>query len=285
MNLFPVNYFVTRLALLLALAMLAATIGHAQAAYGWTSLEWDSGNDTLYGYAETDLDDYAALYYEASVHSYLYDQNNKLVTYGIATDNGGNEGFIDIELTAAGTPGETYSMRSTHYGLIIYQSDCAEPCTSYYQDYYYYDSFLGSPAGSINYGGDFFWFGPGPLEQERTQPATLAPTRSSATARATGACGDIRDTIIGEYLSYQVDLQPQCNYFTSGVSTEYFTYSQLNYPSPATAPAKYPDAIFTQAALGFVNEWYSRVTFPINSGYRCPSPMERSAKCRSTVRC
>jgi Peptidase M15 len=260
-----------RILLIVTTLLLGGIVLHAQQVYGWTSLEWDSGNQTLYGYGETDLDDYAALYYEASIYSHISDQNNKLLTSGTATDEGGNEGFIDISLTAPGTTGNTYTMSSIHHGMIIYQSDCVEPCTSYYEDYYYYDSFLTSPADSVNYGGDFYWFGPGPDYNARAQPITLATTTSSATAKATGVCGDIRDTIIGEYLSYDVDLQPQCNFFTSGVNTEYFTYSQLNYPSPRTAPAKYPDAIFTEAALGFVNNWYSRVTFPINSGYRCPS--------------
>ena len=92
------------------------------------------------------------------------------------------------------------------------------------------------------------------------------------------SCGDQRDQVAEEYTSYKVNFRPPCTVFTNDASTASFSFGQLNYPSPATAPAIYAYALFTLSFLTNVEAWneswlegYSSSNLIINSGYRCPS--------------
>ncbi len=223
-----------------AMVLLAtgAKIGNAQAVTGWTSLEWDSASQTLYGYAETDLDDYAASFYAAALNTYLFDSKWNTLAYAVSSRET-DESFVDLEISAHGSPGQTYTQNSEHLAIIQYESDCPEPCRDLtYDDYYNYSSFASEDSG-VDFGGDMYQFGPGPQVQTRNSAPPVPPTHTSATA-STQTCGDIRDTIIQEYQTYQVDFQPACDYFDNDGKSEYFLFSEYNYPSPHTAPAKYP---------------------------------------------
>jgi Peptidase M15/IPT/TIG domain len=60
------------------------------------------------------------------------------------------------------------------------------------------------------------------------------------------SCGDTRDDLIAEYLilvPQSVYPLPNCSTFTDSASSFYYSFAQLNYPSPKTAPAAYPWAI------------------------------------------
>ncbi len=252
------------------LLALSSNVVAAQEITGWTSLEWSASSQTLYGYAETDLDDYAAAFYAAALNTSLFNSSGTLLA-SASSSRSTDEDFADLEISAPGSAGQTYTQNTEHLAIIQYSSDCALPCRNlvYYQDYYNYSSFA-SQDGGVNFNDDLYLFGPGPQVETRTSAPPVPPTHSSSTA-SSQTCGDVRDTIKAEYVSYRVGFQPQCNYFDTDASSEYFVFSQYNYPSRATAPAKYPYAILTQQLLGFADNWYTRVTFPITSGYRCPS--------------
>jgi hypothetical protein len=49
----------------------------------------------------------------------------------------------------------------------------------------------------------------------------------NVSARATANCGDARDTIIGEYLTYGVNLTPTCSDFSQNTHSVYFQASEL----------------------------------------------------------
>lgn len=99
----------------------------AQQVTGWTSLEWDPATQTVYGYAETDLDDYAAVYYAAALNTYLKDSNGNILA-SAATPRNTDESSVEAKISAHGLPGQTYTQNSEHFGIIQYESDCALPC-------------------------------------------------------------------------------------------------------------------------------------------------------------
>jgi uncharacterized protein YcbK (DUF882 family) len=89
----------------------------------------------------------------------------------------------------------------------------------------------------------------------------------------TGGCSGDRGRLVAEYdnlPSFGVD----CNTITSGAYSIFFDFSQLNYPSPKTAPAEFSDvAIFTREGLYYLDSWRLATPiadFHINSGFRDP---------------
>ncbi len=258
---------------------------YGQTAYGYSSLEWDEPSSTIFGYSETDLDANSAFYYEAYVQVRIYDHNNRQIATGGAADTD-NLGEIDITVSAPG-PHDTYTLVGTHKGLVnySYEDGCdnassvkpnlgpgvpaiINPCGyRYYDDFYNFSTF-DEQAQSLY---DYFWFGPGPAHNTRASLIQLGSTFDVLTVTTSNGCGDDRDQLIQQYKTYHVAFYPTCSAFTRGLNTSYFTWDELNYPSPMTAPAQFSDhAVFTWQALGFVNAWYSLATFAINSGYRDP---------------
>ncbi len=211
--------------LILCLAM--SKVAQAQEVSGWTSLEWDSGSQTLYGYAETDLDDNAATYYAAALNTYLYDPTGNVIAYYVSSRQT-DESTVDVEISAHGTPGQTYSQHTEHLAIVQYESDCPDPCRSVeYEDYYDFSSFSGAGHGNVDYEGSVDLFGPGPIVQIRTRAPYIPPTHTSATAQ-TSVCGDSRDGLIGEYSTNRVDLNPQCTDFNNSAYTQYFTNVEID---------------------------------------------------------
>jgi hypothetical protein len=49
-----------------------------------------------------------------------------------------------------------------------------------------------------------------------------------AQATTPGRCNDQRDTIIQEYVTFQVGVIPTCSAFTQTASTAHFTFNELN---------------------------------------------------------
>jgi hypothetical protein len=99
-------------------------------------------------------------------------------------------------------------------------------------------------------------------------------------------CGDQRDQLIQEYSIYGVNLTPTCSSFTQSASTNYYSFSSLNYPSRSTAPATYSWAILRSPliktnpnnvyGLDVWTAFYNAIAQTsgartITSGYRCPS--------------
>ncbi len=94
-------------------------------------------------------------------------------------------------------------------------------------------------------------------------PVLAAPT----------GCGDQRDTIIQEYVTYGVSLTPQCSWFTLTAHSEYFQFPELKVYDPYSwALIRQPLTINKSYEYGLDRWWQlwgaSRIS---NSGYRSPS--------------
>ncbi len=270
--------------LLSAITLFLTRPASAQVLYGYTTVEWDDSTQTVYGYSETDLDEYAAYFYTAKVSADLRDPNGSILDSKDAEGTPDQNDEADVTLSAPGQNDTTYTVNGYHRASINYsytENPCDPsfgpglrcPSDTYYDDYYYYEYF----DNLFGYGGFYnssdSWFGPGPDNLNRRRPILdIGATNDSAAIRTPAACGDSRDDLIQEYRDLRITIfKPTCTQITHGVSTEYFTFNQLNYPSPKTAPAEFPDiAVLSWEGIGMVNAWYSKTSFPINSGYRDP---------------
>src|ERR1035438_1583612 len=116
---YPVDVLCRLAGLLLVLYISTAGSASAQQVSGWSTLEWDASSQTFYGYAETDLDDYAALYYAAALNTYIFDTNGNVVAYAV-TSRATDESWAEAEISASGTPGQTYTQHSEHLAIIQY---------------------------------------------------------------------------------------------------------------------------------------------------------------------
>jgi hypothetical protein len=97
-------------------------------------------------------------------------------------------------------------------------------------------------------------------------------------------CGDGRDQMALEYLTYDVLLRPKCTDFVDSGHSNYFSFADLNVACPSQAPAKYSWALVRSPLLEGIDPWvesykaiitskYGRPYKPriINSAYRVPS--------------
>ncbi len=99
------------------------------------------------------------------------------------------------------------------------------------------------------------------------------PTYSSTDeCYVTDKCGDQRDTITQEYVTYGVELYPTCADFTQTAHSYYFTFAQLNTGDYAWALVKKPMTAASSSGYG-LDDW--RVQYGasriINSAYRNPA--------------
>jgi hypothetical protein len=85
-------------------------------------------------------------------------------------------------------------------------------------------------------------------------------------------CGDVRDTIISEYVDYSVNWVPTCSDFSSRGGTNNFSWSELNGGFTDGNPHT-PWGIVRQALkdnLELTRTNYNRGGITLSSGYRCP---------------
>jgi hypothetical protein len=182
-----------------------------------------------------------------------------LTTYSDCAGGGG--GLIEPRVTTGVSP------------------QCSGPTE--YEDYYNFESFLATDSEGYDY--SYNWFGPGPAEPTEIRALPVGETFDVVELATPPTCGDQRDQVAAEYSTYQADIRPPCTVFSDSASTTLFTFSQLNYPSPKTAPATYSYGLFTLAYLAAVEQWdenwlegYSSSGLIINSGYRCPSQNQQA---------
>jgi len=86
-------------------------------------------------------------------------------------------------------------------------------------------------------------------------------------------CGDERDTIIQEYITYHVSLIPQCSWFTQSAHSQYFSFSQLNVNGVYSwALVKAPLTVDKSSLYG-LDRWSDLLggSQTINSAYRSPA--------------
>ena len=116
-------------------------------------------------------------------------------------------------------------------------------------------------------------------------PFTIFINQAGCTGSTCGAaagCGDERDQLIRDYVFYKVQrlagsgktllpFVPSCSDFTNKAHSQYFTFVELNVPSPQVGPV-FSWALLEVPLLTGIDAW--RVSFEnpmhVNSGYREP---------------
>lgn len=105
----------------------------------------------------------------------------------------------------------------------------------------------------------------------------LGTTVALACATAAhAACGDSRDALIQEYVTYGVSLHPTCSNFTSSRRTEYFAFSELETGDYSWALLRSPFVAAKSAGYG-IDRWRYEYGGPryTNSVYRNPARNQR----------
>jgi hypothetical protein len=94
---------------------------------------------------------------------------------------------------------------------------------------------------------------------------------AQAYCQVTVKCGDVRDQIIQEYVTYSIGWQPICGYFTTSAHSVYFTFQELNSGDYTWALVKEPMTVASSSGYG-LDDW--RVQYgsarTMNSAYRNP---------------
>ncbi|WP_374568250.1 D-Ala-D-Ala carboxypeptidase family metallohydrolase [Ideonella sp.] len=95
-------------------------------------------------------------------------------------------------------------------------------------------------------------------------------------ASAHAACGDSRDALIQEYVTYGVSLRPTCSNFTSSRRTEYFAFSELETGDYSWALLRSPFVAAKSTGYG-IDRWRYEYGGPryTNSVYRNPARNRR----------
>ena len=108
------------------------------------------------------------------------------------------------------------------------------------------------------------------MEQYPNQPRS--GSKNAQVNAAPAGCGDVRDQIIQEYVTYGVNLTPQCSWFTQTARSEFFQFSELKQDNPYSwALIRQPLTVDKSSGYG-LDRWRqlwgaSRIS---NSGYRSP---------------
>jgi hypothetical protein len=123
---------------------LFAREARAQTIDGYTSIEYYADTNTVDAYSETDEDYDVQSAYGAYVSLSVRDQNNNLMGWDTASDDG-TYGYAAVEVQFSGTPDTTYfawGLHKTNAEQYDYNYDYnQEYGTIYYFDYYYFSSF------------------------------------------------------------------------------------------------------------------------------------------------
>ncbi len=228
--------------------------------YGFTTITWNSANNKVIGYTETDMDDGFADYYEAVVNGTLSNGSGTALAAATVQDND-DTGSASVTLAVTGTPGQTYTMTGYHGGWLGFQ-DSVEG-SRYYDGYditYWAQWDMDMP--------DLFQFyegGPGVTTPQ--QRIWVGYSIASATIHPKSQGGDQRDSIIAEYSNFGVSLQPSCTTFTMAAPAgSLFSFAQLN-------SGTYSWAILLSSLSTGINSIHANYsgTLTPNSGYRNPA--------------
>ena len=215
----------------------------------------------LIGYSETDLDPELVGYYAARIDGYLYGPTGSQLAFQSSTDNQ-DAGEVDVTPQVTGMPSSNYTMKGGHFAIGEINDCVGGQCG--WEDFY--DPGYFPPLG-INVPLEYEFFAPEPLPQKPQNPTIgVGQTTDQATLKTPPPCNDQRDTIIAEYKTYHVGLQPACMDFTQSSPSANFSFASLNSSTYQWAILR-PylgtgiDAIDSHAPYGMT----------INSGYRNPA--------------
>src|SRR5271170_7358062 len=93
-------------------------VSSAQNAYGTATIDIDQDSGTVTATCETDLDGALDGNYNAWVTCSVTDQNGNQVANGSDADDGTN-GYAEVVLTFAGTPGSTYTVTGINHAIAV----------------------------------------------------------------------------------------------------------------------------------------------------------------------
>jgi hypothetical protein len=222
--------------------------------YGYTTIYYDPSTLKVSAFSETELNGTAPYYYDAQVNLSSNGYNDN-----VTSSQPGSS--ISAYITYQGATGTTYSAYGLHYAVISSQ---------FYEhidnDFYGMENWASYDVLSeFNY--PFTAFSPDTFPSN--QPIFLGETTDYAQATIPSSCGDIRTTIVQEYVSYHTPYNPQCSEFTQTSTDPLITFAQLNSGS-------YTWAIIRSYFLTQLDQVHTQITgdhlpFTINSAYRNPA--------------
>lgn len=234
--------------------------------YGFTSIDYDSSSNQVTAYSETDADNPLDIYYWAELTLVVQDQNGNV----LATAYGSSDySYSDATITLAANPSTTYTATGSHWVELSELFTCPGCSPNGYE---YYDPFeMSSYTDYYQVWPDIAdWMAQTQTPQQngtQYQELILGATNDTAHVTTPGKCGDVRDTMIQEYVNYHVALTPACITFTQSVLTTHFTFGELN-------SGDYSWAILTlplQDGAENTRTDYGNQSLTVNSGYRNPA--------------
>jgi hypothetical protein len=141
------------------LCLFLTTAAQAQNTFAYATVDYDDATNTIYGYAYTEPDYAASIYYQtAYVGGKLRDGSNTQLAIGSQQ----NYGKAELNLTASGNGNPPYRIQTGHYVFLSYYvsnywDSYAYAYRSGYLDYNYYNYFAPGGAGSPVFDIPFFF--------------------------------------------------------------------------------------------------------------------------------
>jgi hypothetical protein len=122
---------------------------------------------------------------------------------------------------------------------------------------------VGTATGSANF----------LLEAEHPYPKCPTPIFGPTQGVTVTSCGDVRDQIIGEYITYGIAFTPVCSDFTQSAHSAYFTFAEISVTDDYTWALVRQPLIAAQSTGYGLDAWRTAYGGPriINSGYRNPA--------------
>jgi hypothetical protein len=225
-------------------------------AYGYTTIYYDPTTLQITAYSETELYGESTYYYDAQVNLSSNGHNTTQTAPLPGTT------YVTASFAYQGAAGTTYTAYGIHsavlngkyFGLVD---------NDYFglEDWAPYDI-----LDLFNY--PFTSFLP-ETDPEGEEPIIVGETYDSAEATTPANCGDIRTTIIQEYVTYQTPYDPQCSEFTQTLTDPIFTFAQLNTGTYTWAIIRSYFLTNLHSVAGAAET--DALTFTINSAYRNPA--------------
>ena len=156
----------------LVLCLLFSETAKAQDSLIYATVDYDSETNTVYGYAYTEPDYAASIYYQSSwVGAILKDADNNQVG---SSANSQTWGRAEVSLEASGNGNPPYKIESSHYVIMNYSVySYWDPYSSQYEngylDYYYYTYYAEG-------GGGLPWHWPIFFSFTGRSPETVTPS-------------------------------------------------------------------------------------------------------------
>lgn len=258
-----------------------ASSAYGQAITGYTTMDVDATSNVVTATCETDLDAYTEGDYEAIVRCSVVDANGNQIASGQYIDQNSNQGYAQVVLTFAGTPGTTYTATGSHSAELVVPVDLPDPGphSSYYDDPYDYNSFSEGPPTPPTY-SSYTWYGPGPDTQVPRRSLSLGQTTAQTTDPACPSTVTIADTTTASLPSVDLPgaltgigiltrmlVSPLTANYAGQQITEQIIPQSNSCPANITSYTNYPN-VFTSFTVGATGS-FEGIPYPsvLNSYY------------------